>query len=184
MSRIHVARLFEREEGNLAYEYANSYLRPKLGTQQVYQLKEGDISGDLGDAKEQNSEEEDDWKELLTKWGLKKFIDAMDDNGYDDPQFWHEITEEELVNDMGMKKGHLKKWNMQLAKYQDRRKLKEHRSVDKEQKEDEGGQSMVQSVQVVQQQAPPVYQPPPPQQLAVWYNYSLSFILQFESNFF
>jgi len=68
-------------------------------------------------------EEADDFRTVLNKWGLGKFAGAMEENGYDDPQFWHEITEEELTDDMGMKKGHLKKWDAQMQKYQDRELL-------------------------------------------------------------
>ena len=83
-----------------------------------------------------DSEQQEDFRTLLTKWGLAKFIDAFEDNGYDDPQYWHEIEENELTDDMGMKKGHLRKWNTQLQKYQDRQKLKKER-MEQELKEDD-----------------------------------------------
>ena len=102
----------------------------------MYELTKDDMAGD-DDAKENESEEEDDWKTLLTKWGLAKFADAFEEEGYDDPQFWHEISENDLKDDMGMKKGHLKKWNLQIQKYQERKALKEQRKAKEELKEDD-----------------------------------------------
>ena len=146
------ARLFEREEGNLAYDYGDKFLRPKLGTQKVYVITKDDNSdGDMHRSKANDSDEDENWKELLTKWGLKKFIDAFDDNGYDDPQFWHEIEESELTDDMGMKKGHLRKWNMQIEKYQARLALKEQRE-EKEEMANEGGMPPSYNQVVMQQQ--------------------------------
>merc|ERR1712106_962876 len=35
---------------------------------------------------------QEDRRALLDKWGLSKFVDKFEDNGYDDPRFWPEIT--------------------------------------------------------------------------------------------
>ena len=66
------------------------------------------------DARSKLIEKEDGWRTLLTKWGLAKFADAMEEKGYDDPNYWHKIEETELIDDVGMKKGHLMKWKMLL----------------------------------------------------------------------
>ena len=95
----------------------------------MYELTKDDMSDDA-EKKNGSDSEEDDYKAVLTKWGLAKFIDAFDENGYDDPQYWHEIEESELTDDMGMKKGHLRKWKAQLEKYEKRKKLKEERKED------------------------------------------------------
>merc|ERR1712173_324804 len=92
------ARLFQREEGNLAYDYADAQVRPKLGTQQVYEVKPEDVDGD------DDQKDDGDWRSLLDKWGFSKFADAFEENGCDDPRFWHEMTDQELKEDMGMKK--------------------------------------------------------------------------------
>merc|ERR1712083_226631 len=102
------ARLFQREEGNLAYDYADTQVRPKFGTKKVYEVTPDDVDGG-GDQKEG-----DDWRALLKKWGLSMFADKFEENGWDDPEFWHEMTDEELKDVMKMKGGHLKKWKHRL----------------------------------------------------------------------
>ena len=128
------ARLFERPEGNLAYNYADTFLRPKLGTQKVYEVTKGDTADD-DDAKGNESDEEVDFRTLLSKWGFGKFVDVFEENGYEDPSFWSEIPEEELVNDLGFKKGHIRRWNMQIEKFKNRSALKEQRKEQSEQQE-------------------------------------------------
>jgi len=128
------ARLFERPEGNLAYNYADTFLRPKLGTQKVYEVTKDDMGGD-DDAKGNESDEEVDFRTLLNKWGFGKFADVFEENGYEDPSFWSEIPEEELVDDLGFKKGHIRRWNVQIEKLKDRSALKEQRKEQSEQHE-------------------------------------------------
>merc|ERR1711997_968309 len=57
------ARLFQREEGNLAYDYADAQVRPKFGTKKVYEV---------------TADDNQDWRALLDKWGLSMFADAFE----------------------------------------------------------------------------------------------------------
>jgi len=118
------ARLFDRAEGNLAYDYADEFLR-KSNEGKVYDLSEEDAAG--------GSNEEDSFKTLLHHWGLAAFADGFEKEGYDDPALWSNIDEEAL-RELGMGKGHIMKWKMQIQKLSDRQKLKEER----EEKADDG----------------------------------------------
>jgi len=44
-STYKIARLFQRPEGNLALKYAETNIRPNLGTKQMYNLTKGDENG-------------------------------------------------------------------------------------------------------------------------------------------
>eukprot|EP01084_Bolivina_argentea_P057762 105517_1 len=110
-----LARLFEVEDQNLAYNYAVQYLRPKLGSFEVYKLTKEDMDDDEKDGADKASEMS--YRELLTSWGLSQYIAKMEEEGWDDPTAWSELTEEDLKNDMGFKKGHIRKFNKQYKEW-------------------------------------------------------------------
>lgn len=66
----------------------------------------------------------EDWRALLDEWRLSKFVDEFEENGYDDPRDWCEMTDEELKG-FGMRMGHLRKWKrlMTYMKVQDNQVL-------------------------------------------------------------
>eukprot|EP01084_Bolivina_argentea_P305923 528532_1 len=71
-------------------------------------------------SKNQNEEKEDDdfAAQLLTKWGLKKYINILiDEMGFDDIIDWKSITENELENDMKFKRGHARKFIRKTKEY-------------------------------------------------------------------
>ena len=47
----------------------------------------------------------------LKEWNLSKYEEKLiDEEGYDNVNDWMELTEGELINDIGMKKGHCKRF--------------------------------------------------------------------------
>ena len=101
---IYIARLFEVEDENLAYLYAEQHIRKFVGDK-VYQYDE---------AKEGSDDEEEaevNVRDILKKWKLEQYADTLiDDQGYEDIEDWKSLTEDELINDIKMKKGHAKKF--------------------------------------------------------------------------
>merc|ERR1712228_988615 len=55
-------------------------------------------------------------------------IDKMRDEGWDDPEDWQEITDDELQKHIGFSRGHIKKWH---------RKFNEWNKIDANKKEAE-----------------------------------------------
>eukprot|EP01083_Nonionella_stella_P177734 625595_1 len=100
------ARIFEDKMGNnMAYAYADRNIRSTVGDKRYeYEQKEDDnATASTAHA-------------LLKEWGLHKYAEELiDENGYDDVAFWSDLSRDELVNEMGFKKGHAKKF-MSLAK--------------------------------------------------------------------
>eukprot|EP01084_Bolivina_argentea_P044998 82810_1 len=116
------ARLFERETQNMAYEYATKYLRPKIGTFQTYEVSKDEMADEYANEIESkdNTEKKPSelkYNELLTEWGLTKYIKIMEENGWDDVQDWNELTDNDLINDMGFAKGHIKKFRRNYKKW-------------------------------------------------------------------
>eukprot|EP01083_Nonionella_stella_P129629 393328_1 len=111
------ARLFERDAGNLAYEYSSKFLRPKIGTFKVYEVSKEEMQND--DSKEDTAKKAADltFGELLKEWGFQKYIAAMREQGWEDPADWRDIEDEDLKNDMGFSKGHIKKFKRKYAEW-------------------------------------------------------------------
>eukprot|EP00484_Ammonia_sp_Unknown_P014799 CAMPEP_0197072860 /NCGR_PEP_ID=MMETSP1384-20130603/210309_1 /TAXON_ID=29189 /ORGANISM="Ammonia sp." /LENGTH=542 /DNA_ID=CAMNT_0042511681 /DNA_START=243 /DNA_END=1869 /DNA_ORIENTATION=- len=55
-------------------------------------------------------------KHLLTTWGLQQYYDAMMDDGWDDPNGWKDLTDDDL-KEFIPKKGHISKFNREYAKW-------------------------------------------------------------------
>ncbi len=98
-----IARLFEDKNGNnLAYQYANKYIRNSVGDKQY----------DYGDEKENVSAP----VQLLREWNLSQYEEVLiDGEGYDDPSYWKDISLEELKQ-IGFKTGHARKFADKSAK--------------------------------------------------------------------
>merc|ERR1712228_380896 len=121
------ARLFERETENLAYKYSTQYLRPKIGSKAYEPSKDDMIDDD--DQEEVPSASTKPFDVLLREWRLEKYIDKMQDEGWDDVRDWKELTDEDLKNDIGFSKGHIKKWHRNFDEWTKQKK------EEKEQKE-------------------------------------------------
>ena len=102
---FYTARLFEVGDDNLAYNYADVYVR-------------GGVGDELYD--EEKEEKSDDPWIILKQWKLEQYGEVLiDEEGYDDIQFWKDISEQELKNmewenddgkKMKWKNGHIKKF--------------------------------------------------------------------------
>jgi len=56
------------------------------------------------------------WQQTLLEVGLtQKFFQTFEENGYDDIEFWPELTIDELM-DLGLRKGHIRKWKRYFQK--------------------------------------------------------------------
>merc|ERR1712232_975256 len=62
---------------------------------------------------------------LLKEWGLEQYIDKMKSEGWDDVRDWSDLTEDDLKNDIGFNKGHLRKWNRNYKEWQAKQKEEE-----------------------------------------------------------
>ena len=106
------ARLFEREGYNAAYQYATTYVKPRVGDK-CYEISDDDVvyalpgtkTGGGDDAKGDDDDEEVDWRGLLKSWKLDKYADKFEDEGWDDPEDWNELSVEILRDDLGFSKG-------------------------------------------------------------------------------
>merc|ERR1712228_637433 len=121
------ARLFERETENLAYKYSTQYLRPKIGSNAFYQPSKDDMIDD--DDQENETKAVKSFDVLLKEWGLEKYIDKMRDEGWDDPEDWKDITDDELKNDIGFSKGHIKKWHRNFDEWTKQKKEEEQKEA-------------------------------------------------------
>lgn len=101
------ARLFEREGYNEAYRYAEHYVRPRV-KDRCYQIQEDDIGGDS--KQDEPEEEEVDFRALLKSWKLEKYATTMEEEGWEDQEDWNHLSEENLRDDLGFSKGHIKKF--------------------------------------------------------------------------
>eukprot|EP01083_Nonionella_stella_P163184 536322_1 len=112
------ARLFEENEENMAYKYADEHIRKVIGDK-IYEIQDGDENDD--DYDEEKDEDEDDIFEehecemsaeaLFEKWKLTKYTQSfIEDEGFDEPEIWVDITLNELKGDYGFKAGHAKKF--------------------------------------------------------------------------
>jgi len=61
------------------------------------------------DAETKEEAQEVSAEALLAKWKLSKFWEKMEEDGWDEPQDWPEMTKEDLA-EIGIKGGNLKKW--------------------------------------------------------------------------
>ena len=100
------ARLFEREGYNEAYRYADQYVRPRV-KDRCYQVQDDDFERQESapDSKEQEEEEEINFRDLLKSWKLDKYADMMEEEGWEDPIDWKKLTEDEFKDDLGFSKG-------------------------------------------------------------------------------
>merc|ERR1712176_41452 len=109
-----IARIFEIDGRNLAYEYADEHIRKSVGDK-IYEVE--------------NDEEGTDPVELLKEWKLDQYIGVLiEEEGYDDVAGWKEEFEwhseekfKELtgeLKEMGFKPGHAKKFLREVAKLQ------------------------------------------------------------------
>merc|ERR1712083_109112 len=117
------ARLFEREGYNAAYQYATQYVKPRVGSK-CYQISDDDVVADVGNSGDDSKADEDaedeamDYRELLKAWKLDKYADKFEEEGWEDPVDWVDISEAELKDDMGLSKGHIKKFTRKYKEWQ------------------------------------------------------------------
>merc|ERR1712228_677877 len=109
------ARLFERETENLAYKYSTKYLRPKIGSNKFYEPSKDDMIDD--DDQENETKAVKSFDVLLQEWGLEKYIEKMRDEGWDDVRDWIDLTDDDLKNDIGFSKGHIRKWHRNFKQW-------------------------------------------------------------------
>merc|ERR1719362_174279 len=57
------------------------------------------------------------YDELLTLWGLEKYTKNMEDEGWDDPKDWKELTDDDMKNEMNFSKGHIKKFRRRFDEW-------------------------------------------------------------------
>eukprot|EP01083_Nonionella_stella_P159539 520531_1 len=131
------ARLFEREGYNAAYDYATKYVRPRVG-EKCYQVTDDDVTStalqhDDTDAKE----EEIDHRALLKQWKLAKYAQTMEDEGWEDPVDWHELTDDDLKNDLGFSKGHIKKFRRKYTQWQEEYEAQKKQNIEQKDEEDD-----------------------------------------------
>eukprot|EP01084_Bolivina_argentea_P118348 210000_1 len=74
----------------------------------------------LGTAKD--SEPQAQYVILLENWSLGQFAQKFKVEGWDDPRYWHEMTDNDL-NEMGFKKGHIVKFKNQLNEWRKKNNL-------------------------------------------------------------
>ena len=101
----YTARLFEDDkEDNLAYSYADKHSRKTVGDM-IYQYEDDEKNiHDLQDPK-------DIAREKLKQWDLGQYQnELMEKLGYDHVDDWKDLTLEEVINDVGMKPGHAKRF--------------------------------------------------------------------------
>merc|ERR1712228_1109404 len=125
------ARLFERETENLAYKYSTQYLRPKIGSKPYEPSKDDMIDGNDEDKEEEEvpSASTKPFDVLLKEWGLEKYIDTMRDEGWDDVRDWQDLTDDDLKNDIGFSKGHLRKWHRNFKEWTKQKEEKEQKEA-------------------------------------------------------
>jgi len=58
------------------------------------------------------------WKELLMQWGMKKYIEDFENNGWNDSEYWIELTDEEL-NGIKMGRLHMNKFRVEIGERND-----------------------------------------------------------------
>merc|ERR1712228_786723 len=109
------ASLFERETENLAYKYSTQYLRPKIGSKAYEPSKDDMVDDDEKEKKQKRSVKSFDV--LLKEWGLEKYIDKMRDEGWDDPEDWKDITDDDLQKYIGFSRCHIKKWHRKFNEW-------------------------------------------------------------------
>merc|ERR1712066_1186231 len=114
-----------------------TYVKPRVGAK-CYQLTDDDvlkkISGDTDDSKTNGANDDDaddevSFRDLLKQWKLDKYADKFEDEGWDDPEDWHEISEEELKDDMGFSKGHVKKFNRKYKEWKEEQQEKKEKKT-------------------------------------------------------
>eukprot|EP01083_Nonionella_stella_P067832 179689_1 len=57
------------------------------------------------------------YSDILKKWGLSKFADIMDEEGWTDPTYWKDLDEDTMKSDLGMKKGHITRFKGEYEKW-------------------------------------------------------------------
>eukprot|EP01083_Nonionella_stella_P152172 487394_1 len=127
------ARLFERDTGNIAYQYATKYLRPKIGSIKTYKASEDELEEQEAKTDEvEVGKKGSNYKfgELLKEWGLEKYTDKMKDEGWDDWRDWKDLTEQDLKDDMGFAKGHIRRFMRSYAEWTE--KMDEANTVKKQ----------------------------------------------------
>ena len=97
------ARLFEQEDRNLAYEYADKHSRKHIGNK-LYEI-------DMKERDEQKSSDIDtDLYDLMKEWKLEQYAHLLiDDGGFDEFDGWIELNVDDMIN-MGFKPGHARKF--------------------------------------------------------------------------
>merc|ERR1712228_295883 len=66
---------------------------------------------------------------LLKEWGLEKYIDKMRDEGWDDPEDWKDITDDELSKYIGFSRGHIRKWHRKFTEWTKKKEDKEQKEA-------------------------------------------------------
>eukprot|EP00485_Elphidium_margaritaceum_P024290 CAMPEP_0202710604 /NCGR_PEP_ID=MMETSP1385-20130828/22563_1 /ASSEMBLY_ACC=CAM_ASM_000861 /TAXON_ID=933848 /ORGANISM="Elphidium margaritaceum" /LENGTH=652 /DNA_ID=CAMNT_0049370175 /DNA_START=71 /DNA_END=2029 /DNA_ORIENTATION=+ len=107
------ARLFEQNETNLAYSYADKHNRKHVGDR-VYK-----VDGAAGDQKQQDEKEEDsEVIRLLREWRLDHYSGKLiDEFGYTLVEDWQALDEPKLQT-MGFKEGEAKRFVKKVQDYQ------------------------------------------------------------------
>eukprot|EP01084_Bolivina_argentea_P060488 110513_1 len=136
-------RLFQRDEVNLAYEYSSKFLRPKIGSFEVYKVSEDETVDDAHDDNKDNMDvcsNKMTYEELLKEWDLLKYKNAMKEEGWDDPTDWAEIEDQDL-KELGFGKGHIKRFKRKYKEWMEAKQneSKEEKSnfKEKESKQEE-----------------------------------------------
>ena len=65
----------------------------------------GNKAGQTGGGDEKEEEDEVDFRQLLKSWKLDKYADVMEEEGWEDPIDWKDLTDEDLKTDMSFSKG-------------------------------------------------------------------------------
>eukprot|EP01083_Nonionella_stella_P183245 661640_1 len=98
------ARLFEENDVNLAYAYADEHVRKTIGDQ-IYELEQEEEEND-----DEKKTEEMDPYDMMKQWGLQQYAERfIDEEGFDDVSMWIDVTVEDL-KEYGFKTGHAKKF--------------------------------------------------------------------------
>ena len=95
-------RLFEQDGVNLAYNYADKHNRKYVGDR-VYGMSD-DLMLDAAEDKEEN-EVLSKVDKLLNEWNLSQYKETLVGDGYDDVEYWKDLTMDDLTN-MKFKRGH------------------------------------------------------------------------------
>ena len=82
-----------------------------MNDEQIVRWKEG------MDQYQREQQRKQEVQTLLIEWELNEFMDKMEAFGYGDHSLWHTISEEVLVQNIGMRREHIIQWRRGLRRY-------------------------------------------------------------------